>query len=361
MMFMFFGEIANGFTDYLNVYLPSTEEERVDILKKEMIVFAWKICILGIVYFVTNYIYTVCLNYAAERQVARIRKRFLESLLRQEIGWYDVNTTTDFAGSMVEDLNRLQDGIGEKFGMIVRFFATFIASFVVAFWYNWKLAAILSGVIPVIAALGIIFGKVITSFSNSEMKSYGKAGSLAEEVLSLIRTVVAFGGQDKEIKQYTKHIGYARQQSIKRSIVVNLVMGLMFGLMYAVYGLGFWYGVKNISDEEKSEEVQSCLTQCIMNDSADMNDCFRDCFSSDPGSILTSQFSIMQGGLQIGQSSVFIEAFNTARAAAGKIYYIIERTPVIEPDDAAGSKPDNIVGNIEFKNVRYYFLYNISQ
>ena len=29
--------------------------------------------------------------------------------------------------------------------------------------------------------------------------------------------------------------------------------------------------------------------------------------------------------MQIGQSSMFVEAFNTARAAAGKIFMIIDR------------------------------------
>ena len=35
-------------------------------------------------------------------QVFRIRKEFLKSVLRQDIGWYDVNTTTDFASRMTE-------------------------------------------------------------------------------------------------------------------------------------------------------------------------------------------------------------------------------------------------------------------
>ena len=34
------------------------------------------------------------------------------------------------------------------------------------------------------------------------MQQYGKAGSIAEEVLSAIRTVLAFGGETKEIKRY---------------------------------------------------------------------------------------------------------------------------------------------------------------
>jgi hypothetical protein len=35
-----------------------------------------------------------------------------------------------------------------------------------------------------------------------ELQAYGNAGAVAEEVLSSIRTVVAFGGQDKEVERY---------------------------------------------------------------------------------------------------------------------------------------------------------------
>ena len=38
----------------------------------------------------------------------------------------------------------------------------------------------------------------MTSAAANELKAYAQAGSVAEEVLSNIRTVVAFSGQQKE-------------------------------------------------------------------------------------------------------------------------------------------------------------------
>ena len=37
--------------------------------------------------------------------------------------------------------------------------------------------------------------------TEGELSAYAKAGSVAQEVLSSIRTVFAFGGQDKEVKR----------------------------------------------------------------------------------------------------------------------------------------------------------------
>ena len=41
--------------------------------------------------------------------------------------------------------------------------------------------------------------KIAASFTSQEQKLYAGAGAIAEEVLSSVRTVVAFGGEYKEV------------------------------------------------------------------------------------------------------------------------------------------------------------------
>ncbi len=45
--------------------------------------------------------------------------------------------------------------------------------------------------------------QVIGNLTSREQSAYAKAGSVAEEVISSIRTVVAFGGEHKEYQRYT--------------------------------------------------------------------------------------------------------------------------------------------------------------
>lgn len=40
------------------------------------------------------------------------------------------------------------------------------------------------------------------NLASKELKAYAKAGKVAEEVLGSIRTVIAFGGEDKELERY---------------------------------------------------------------------------------------------------------------------------------------------------------------
>lgn len=46
---------------------------------------------------------------------------------------------------------------------------------------------------------------MLSNFTAKEQGAYAKAGAVAEEVLSAIRTVFAFSGQEREIKRCVQY------------------------------------------------------------------------------------------------------------------------------------------------------------
>lgn len=44
--------------------------------------------------------------------------------------------------------------------------------------------------------------KAVARLTGRELKAYAKAGAVADEVLSAIRTIAAFGGEDKEAERF---------------------------------------------------------------------------------------------------------------------------------------------------------------
>lgn len=91
--------------------------------------------------------------------------------------------------------------------------------------------------------------KLSTKFSKQEMESYASAGAVAEEVLTSIRTVVAFDGQNKEIDRYNEHLLTAKKNNIKKSFFNSISNGVMWFFTFANFALSFWYGVTLIIDE----------------------------------------------------------------------------------------------------------------
>ena len=74
-------------------------------------------------------------------------------------------------------------------------------------------------------------------FSSQEQKLYAHAGAVAEEVLGSIRTVVAFGGEQKEYNRYKGKLVDARRLGAKKGMISGLSIGLIYFIIFVVYGV----------------------------------------------------------------------------------------------------------------------------
>ena len=74
-----------------------------------------------------------------------------------------------------------------------------MAGFAIGFAREWRLTLFLLAFTPLLAISGAFFGKLSSAFTSQEQKQYASAGAVAEEVLSAIRTVYAFGGEKQAV------------------------------------------------------------------------------------------------------------------------------------------------------------------
>lgn len=87
------------------------------------------------------------------------------------------------------------------------------------------------------------------SFSVKEQNSNSAAANVAEEVLSGIRTVFAFGGEKSEIERYNERLINAKRAVRKKGLLTGISDGIMRFLLYASYALAYWYGVRLVLDD----------------------------------------------------------------------------------------------------------------
>ncbi|KAK3887408.1 hypothetical protein Pcinc_008524 [Petrolisthes cinctipes] len=303
----------------------------VDDFFHDIAVFGIGTFVIAAIQLVCGYIFVTTMNYAAEGQVYRLRGKFLKSILRQEIGWFDTHQTNDFASRVTEDLNKMQEGIGEKVGMFAFFMTIFVASIINAFIHGWELTLIILSAFPVLGITTGVIAKIQSNLSSLELKEYARAGSIAEEVLSSVRTVLSFGGEQKEVERYQANLVHAQRAGVKRGLMTGVGMGMMWLIIYAAYALAFWYGTGLILDSRKGDG------------------------DYDPGKLLIVFFSVLMGAMNVGQASPYMEAFSVARGAAAAIFDIVERKSAIDPTSTEGHKPNTITGNIELRNVHFNY------
>ncbi|KFM57755.1 Multidrug resistance protein 1, partial [Stegodyphus mimosarum] len=288
--------------------------------------------LLGLAFLITKYIMVSCFSIAAANQVFRIRCMFMESILKQDIGWFDTNKTGDFTSRISGDLNKIQDGIGEKVPMCISSMSSAFLNVGCGFYYGWKLALVTSSVIPLLTIGLTVVTKIQATVSKEELDAYGTAGAVAEEVLSGIRTVVAFGGERKEIQRYDNHLAKARKKGIIRSLLTAISEAIAWLGIFCGYALAFWYGSRLILAEKDEINPE---------------------YSS--GTLVIVLFTILSASMYSGYLSPYFEAFSLARGAAAKVFDVISRKSLIDSSLDCGLKPASLSGNITLKDVQFSY------
>ncbi|CAH1634814.1 unnamed protein product [Spodoptera littoralis] len=270
-------------------------------------------------------------NYIALNQVDRLKATFLRSVLRQDITWYDLNTTMNFATKVSDDIEKFREGIAEKVPIFIYLVMSFVTSVIISFVYGWELTLVLLSCTPVVIATTAVVAKIQSSLTSQELKAYSIAGVIAEEVLAAIRTVIAFGGEKIEIARYSERLEPAKKMGMKKGVFAGLGSGVMWFIIYATYALAFWYGVGLILDSRNEEKPLYT-----------------------PAVLMIVFFSVLQGAQNVGLTAPHMEAITTARASAASVYAVINRHPAIDIFSTEGEKPE-LKGDIDFKDVHFRY------
>ncbi|KAM4705145.1 ATP-binding cassette sub-family B member 5-like [Rhinophrynus dorsalis] len=322
-----FGEMTDSILCHNSSIQNSSGCEQFKPLEEQMTIFSLYYAGIGAAVIISGYAQVSFWVLAAARQTRKMREVFFHSVLSQEISWFDVTRSGELNTQLTENINKINDGIGDKIGHFFQNLSTFVSGLTIALAKGWQLALVYMVTSPLIAISAALSAKMMVSLTSKELSAYAEAGAVAEEVLSSIRTVVTFGGQEKEIKRYTGNLGAAKKYGIKKSIVSQLALGLVYFIIYASYGLGFWYG-----------------TTLILGD-----------MGYTIGNTLVVFFSVVLSSYCIGQAASHLEAFSIARGAAYNIFNVIDKTSTINSFSTQGYKPDNIKGNVEFKNIHFCY------
>ncbi|EPB74175.1 multidrug resistance protein 1 domain protein [Ancylostoma ceylanicum] len=271
-------------------------------------------------------IMAMCFLTVCENLVNQLRREFFKAILRQDITWFDKNHSGTLATKLFDNLERVKEGTGDKLGLMIQFVAQFFGGFIVAFSYDWKLTLIMMSLAPFMIICGAFIAKLMASAATREAKKYAVAGGIAEEVLTSMRTVIAFNGQPFECQRYDKALADGRSTGIKKSFYIGLGLALTFLIMFSSYCLAFWVG----TDFVFKNQMQG-------------------------GTVMTVFFSVMMGSMALGQAGPQFAVLGTAMGAAGSLYQIIDREPEIDAYSTEGVRPKNLKGKISISNLKFTY------
>uniref|UniRef100_A0A8C3PXH7 ATP-binding cassette sub-family B member 5 n=1 Tax=Chrysolophus pictus TaxID=9089 RepID=A0A8C3PXH7_CHRPC len=328
LMIIIFGDMTNAFVlsgvnSSSSVNNSSCQPSAGVDIEAEMTKFAYYYVGIGFAVLILSTVQVWTFLIAATRQTSRIRRKFFFAVLHQEMAWFDSTQIGTLNTRLTDDINTIHEGIGDKICIFVQFFSTFLTGIIIGFVHGWKLTLVILSVSPLLAASAAVWSTV-----TKELSAYAKAGAVAEEVLTAIRTVVAFNGQQKALAKYDTNLEAARRVGVKKSITTNTSLGVSQFLIFGSYALAFWYGTKLTAEEQENYDI---------------------------GRVLIVFFSVLIGAFSLGQAAPNLESVANARGAAYEVYQIINKKRLIDSSSKEGYKPDKLKGEIEFRNIHFSY------
>lgn len=176
---------------------------------------------------------------AASRQAMLLRRAYIRAVLRQDMAFFDSLLPGAIVSAANDDVQQVENGISQKLVELLWGISQLIGGFTIAFFKSWKLSVVVIACVPLLGVAAAIMTKSGGAGSSRAKASYDKAGAIASETLSSMRTVASFGGEPLVAQKYGSHLVKAQNAATRAGIFVAFGSSLLFAVMFSMYGLGY--------------------------------------------------------------------------------------------------------------------------
>jgi len=278
-------------------------------------------------------------TWSFDRTVFQVKKAFFSRLLQQGPAWHDMNNSAEMSSRLAQDAFLFREGAGEHMVNTVRAVALFWTAILASFWKDWQITLVMAVVLP-IATLALATAiAVLQSLGGARGELYISAGAIAEGAIQTIRTVAAFNGQRRTLQVYREKLMQAEAQGVIMGVVQGFCIGAVMGVVSFAMSIGFYAG--------SSWVLSGYEAQCWASAPP-----FGTCRTG--GSILSTMFTVLWGfTMGLGTMAVGMDAISAARAAAGRLYEVIDEPLLI---DVSGTVVlEYVVGEISYESVCFAY------
>lgn len=176
----------------------------VEFLKHNLWVPALAIVVLSLITCICDYANKVSISKGSEGIVRNLRNKLFDHIQKLPYSWHAKNQTGDTIQRATQDVDLVRRFISSQLAELFRVSMLIIIALILMFSMNVKLSLIALAYIPVVILYnGIFYGIVSKGFSKAD-EADGKLYATAQENLTGVRVVRAFGREKYEVDKFDK-------------------------------------------------------------------------------------------------------------------------------------------------------------
>lgn len=177
------------------------------------------------------YVSSLSLAYATTSLGKDLRNRFFKAILRQDIEFFDKNSSGAITHQLGHDIGALQTSLRTAFTSGVQGLSSLVSCSVYLYLTSPKLSLAMFGLLPLMGGLANVAGHFLRGYSKRVKKATAEANSIASEAIQNVRTVRSFNAETREQERYNASLAKAASMKYQMAVFAgSFYSAVIFGI-----------------------------------------------------------------------------------------------------------------------------------
>ena len=172
----------------------------------------------------------------------RLRVQLMDSLLAQDIGFFDVTKTGDITSRLSSDTTLVGDQVSLNVNVFLRSLVQALGVLLFMFMVSWQLSILAFISVPLITALSKVYGSYVRDLTKLMQKKLADGNSVSEAALGSMSTVRSFDAAESELREFETNMHKYLDFNVKSAVAYCGYAAFTTAVPQLVFAVVVYYG-----------------------------------------------------------------------------------------------------------------------
>ena len=193
-----------------------------------------------------SYLRASLVNQIGESIVADIKKALFSHLVSLHTGWFETARTGDLLSRINTDTTVMQTVLTSSLSMAIRNLMILIGGLVLLVMASPKMSLVVAVVVPAVVVPVIYMARRLRRASRLAQDKIGDVSVRAEESLTSMRLIHAFGQEAKQRQTFAAKVDDALSAALLRVHLLGILSGTVIFLVFCGIAVILWIGGQDL-------------------------------------------------------------------------------------------------------------------